>query len=138
MGALINYIKHVYSRQATWKEVMAFYIVPSSIFGAGAGVGELVGHPEQFHRPYHNSVPLMQADGNVDGNVNGKLEPEEAHKFVHSKRFELDGKGNLTSKGIQDARKFVEAAKEVVPNHVNVVLSTLDAIELKQKANQQK
>ena len=79
----------------------------------------------------------MQIDGNVDGKRNGKLEEEEVQKWLQStKMFEQDDNGNLTQKGMQGVRDFVEPTKEIVPNHAKAVLDALNV--LKDKANPQK
>ena len=138
MGAGINYMKHLFSNNATWKEIIAHQLTLTGVLATGALANSIIQHPEQFDTPSKNSIVLIQADGNTGRQRNGQLEPDEAHEFLYSRRFELDGDGDLTQKGIRNARSFVEPTKEIVPNHARVVLSTLDAIKLKQEANYKK
>ena len=138
MGVLWNHIKYINSDKATWKERIASYALVSGFFGAGVSCVESFHtfHNEQYYMPYRNSTILMRIDGNLGEKRNGKLEEEEVQKWLHSKRFQLDENGNLTPKGIQDVRDFVEPTKEIVPNHAKAVLDALNV--LKDKANPQK
>ena len=74
MGAGINYIKHLLSNNATWKEIIANQLTLTGVLAAGVVGNSLSEHPEQFHKPSKNSIVLIQADGNTGRQRNGQLE----------------------------------------------------------------
>ncbi len=126
MGVMWNQHKKMVTGPITFKETFCWYGYHLGVAGVGVAMGLSSGILPNQATPNGAAAILMRAAGD------GKLEEKEARELLFSRLIDRDKNGILSAQEIKMARDLAERAKEVVPNHVKVFLSTLDAIELEQ------